>query len=302
MNIPLIISLLCSLVVILLGIYVFRFGHRKNSKIPKYFFALSLSISLWSLLSGMRYVLPKEIHAIAPSITLLPVIFVPFLLNRLVMNLIESDFKQKNVLFFIDLVVITYLFLSCISLNMIEMVDYQTSSYNLLPAYHVLIIYSFGYVGFSTFLVLRRAIFASGFERVRFSLLSLGIIISLFTTILFVYILPILGIFKGYFIPIGLIPSSFLWAVAVLQYDVFETKAALLFGDKVPFLNRLTLNFHLILYSFLDPNEFQNKSLALKAVITANILYTDMNLLLNTDLELNRRAELLARKYYRCIK
>ncbi|EMG11982.1 hypothetical protein LEP1GSC151_2141 [Leptospira interrogans serovar Grippotyphosa str. LT2186] len=111
-----------------------------------------------------------------------------------------------------------------------------------------------------------------------------------------------MGIFKGYLIPIGLIPSSFLWAVAILQYDVFETKAAVLFGDKVPFLNRLSLNFHLILYSFLDPNEFQNKSVALKAVVTADILYTDMSLVLNTDLELNRRAELLARKYYQYIK
>ncbi|EKR34532.1 putative membrane protein [Leptospira interrogans serovar Hebdomadis str. R499] len=302
MNVPLIISLLCSLIALLLGIYVIRFGHRKNSKIPRYFFVLSFSISLWSLLSGIRYVLPKEIHAIAPSITLLPVIFVPFLLNRLVMNLIRSDFKQKNVIFLIDLVVMAYLFLSCVSLNMIEMVDYQTSSYKLLPAYHILIMYSFGYVGFSIFLILRRVITASGAERVRFALLSLGIIISLFTTLLFVYILPTLGIFKGYLIPIGLIPSSFLWAVAILQYDVFETKAAVLFGDKVPFLNRLSLNFHLILYSFLDPNEFQNKSVALKAVVTADILYTDMSLVLNTDLELNRRAELLARKYYQYIK
>lgn len=100
MNIPLLISFVCSLVVILLGIYVFRFGHRKNLKIPRYFFALSLSISLWSLLSGIRYVIPKEIHAIAPSITLLPAIFVPFLLNQLVMNLIRSDFKQKNLFFY----------------------------------------------------------------------------------------------------------------------------------------------------------------------------------------------------------
>ncbi|EMO39815.1 putative membrane protein [Leptospira noguchii serovar Autumnalis str. ZUN142] len=302
MNIPLLISFVCSLVVILLGIYVFRFGHRKNLKIPRYFFALSLSISLWSLLSGIRYVIPKEIHAIAPSITLLPAIFVPFLLNQLVMNLIRSDFKQKKLIFFIDLAVMVYLFLSCISLNMIEMVDYQTSSYNFLPAYHVLIMYSFGYVGLSIFLILRKVIIASGSEKVRFTLLALGISISLFTTILFVYILPLLGISKGYFIPIGLIPSSFLWAVAILQYDVFETKAALLFGDKVPFLNRITLDFHLILYNFLDPNEFQSKSVALKAVVTADILYTDMSLVLNTDLELNSRAELLARKYYQYIK
>uniref|UniRef100_UPI000773D8C3 LIC10906 family membrane protein n=1 Tax=Leptospira alstonii TaxID=28452 RepID=UPI000773D8C3 len=281
MNIAVAISLLCSVSVLFLGIYVIRLGHRKNPKIPKYFFGLSLSISLWTFLSGIRYILPTEIYAIAPSMTLLPVIFVPFLLNQLIMNLIQADFKQKKIIVLFHAAILVYLFLSCVSFNMIEMIDYQTSSYKPLLAYHTLITYSFGSVGFSIFLILKKTITSSGSERVQFTLLGLGVLISLSTTILLVYILPTFGIFKGYFIPMGFIPSSFLWAVAILQYDVFETKAAMLSGGKVPYLNRITLSFYLTLFRHLDPNEFRDKSVALKTALTTDMLYTDMNLVFN---------------------
>ncbi len=156
MNTPIAISLFCSFTVLFLGIYVIRLEHRKNPKIPKSFFALSLSISLWTFLSGIRYLIPAETYTIAPSITLLPAIFVPFLLNQFIMNLIQPDFKQKKVIVLFNSITLIYFFFSCVSFNMIEMIDYPTSSYKPLLAYHILILYSFGSVGFSIFLILKK--------------------------------------------------------------------------------------------------------------------------------------------------
>ncbi|EMN44074.1 LIC10906 family membrane protein [Leptospira weilii] len=304
MNVPIAINLLCPFTVLLLGIYVIRLEHRKNPKAPKYFFALSLSISLWSLLSGIRYLIPAETYTIAPSITLLPAIFLPFLLNhQFIMNLIQPDFRQRKVIVLFNSIALIYFFFSCVSLNMIEIIDYQTSSYKPLLAYHILILYSFGSVGFSIFLILKKTITSSGSERVQFTLLGLGVLISLFTTILLVYILPIFaGIFKGYLTPIGLIPSCFLWAVAILQYNAFEIKYAILDGDKVPALTRISLNFFMLLFKILDPVGFRNSNLQYKKSFSSDFLVTDLKLRLKTELNHYQRSEALARRFDQYIK
>lgn len=182
------------------------------------------------------------------------------------------------------------------------MIDYQTSSYKPLLAYHILILYSFGSVGFSIFLISKKTITSSGSERVQFTLLGLGVLISLSTTILLVYILPIFGIFKGYFTPIGLLPFSFLWAVAILQYDVFKIKYAVLDGDKVPALTRISLNFFMLLFKILDPVGFRNSNLQYKKSFSSDFLVTDLKLRLKTELNHYQRSEALARRFDQYIK
>lgn len=124
------------------------------------------------LISSSRYLIPMGLHPIAPNRTLVPVIFVPFLINRLTEFIInDSTLSLYRRLF--DFCILSYLLLSCLFLNMIEMKNYETSTYRPLFAYHILIIYAIVYSTASILLMFKTILRSSGAVRVRSALFAI---------------------------------------------------------------------------------------------------------------------------------
>ncbi|MBM9500562.1 hypothetical protein JWG44_09915 [Leptospira sp. 201903071] len=262
MNVSLDINLFCSFIVLSLGIYVFKSSVVKPPYVRSYFFALSTVLSIWVFASGIRYFIPDSLRPIAPNWTLISVTLAPFLMNRLTNFIIDEKYRPSRFRKSFDIVLVGYLVLSCLFLKTIEVKNYDTSVYKTYFAYHILIFYSILYVGNSIYLMYKKAWNSRGAVRVRFTLLLLGTSVGLLVSILFVYILPFFGISKGYLSSLGLIPSTLFWAVAILQYDAFQTRAMVLRSHfiakrQLPLLSRLTFKPVLALHYLMDPLDYR---------------------------------------------
>ncbi len=82
----------------------------------------------------------------------------------------------------------------------------------------------------------------SGDERIRSFLMLTGLVIALSVSIIFVYILPLMGLFKAYYSALGLLPFAIFGAVAILHYDAFKIRELVMNGSSLPLLNRVFFN------------------------------------------------------------
>ncbi|TGL81449.1 LIC10906 family membrane protein [Leptospira yasudae] len=289
-----IVGVFCFLIVQFLGFYVFQWTHKKHENIKFYYLMLSGASGLWILISSSRYLIPIDFHYIAPNWTLFPVIFVPFLANRLTQLIINnSAFPLYRRI--VDFCILTYLVFSCLSLNMIEMENYGTSTYKPLLAYHILIIYALLYSADSIMLMSKTIIRSSGAVRVRSTLFAMGTVSGLVVSILFVYVFPFFGIFKGYLSALGLIPAAVFWSIAILQYDVFQTRSMILRSRitakrKLPLLIRMTLKPVLGLHFLLDPLDYRLQLRNSRAEVVSAILQYHMTLQENSGI--NHRTQM----------
>ncbi|EKR64704.1 putative membrane protein [Leptospira weilii str. 2006001853] len=289
-----------SLYIFFLGMYIFRFPDRK--KIQRYFLTLSGFFSIWISAFVIRQFISYEYRHYAFDWMLIPTIFFPILFDRIVSLISNPDHKSPKWQLVTISIFVMYFLWAAISCSFSILDDKDGFKYTSTIHYHILIGYQIGFVGYNILKLIRSIFLFSGEQRVRLTLMVIGVFVILIFALIFIYILPLLGIFYGFLSSIGALIFFTLWAVAILQYNAFEIKAAVLSGQKVSFFNRVVLIPFLILFRYLDPNEFRDKSIAFKIALTTDMLYTDMNLLFNTDFELDRRAEVLARKYYRYIK
>ncbi|TGK39187.1 hypothetical protein EHQ13_06200 [Leptospira gomenensis] len=296
------VSIFCSISTLFLGVYVFQKADFEQRRVRLYFLILTLCLSIWVLGSGLRNLFPSELLRVAPNWILLSTILVPISLHELVCFLTKDKYKPSITRRIIEFIVLSFLFHSGISSNLIAVSESSISVYTPLPAYHILISYSILYVGRTIYLLIMRTMNTNGMLKIQSFVLMLGVAIALFIAILFVYILPLIGIYKGYLAAFGVFSWVLCWSVAILHYDAFDIRERILDGKELLFLNRISSLIVLGLFRILDPSEYYMKLLISKANVVLNVTSKNHELAMKTDLEKFERAEIVAGIFQNRIK
>ncbi|WP_061248221.1 LIC10906 family membrane protein [Leptospira noguchii] len=295
-----------GLFVFSLGCYVWIFV--SNKPVRNSFFFLTISLSVWLLCLGLRVYAPNEYRSILVNWTLIPVIFTPYSLHSLISYLFVPHKKSNEMGWksIGNIIVLVYLMISILNCKVVHLTEPDIFAYTPTWIYHLLIGYCSFYILFSSIQVLILIFQKRGDDRVRSFLFFSGIIISLFVSLIFVYILPLHGYFLASNSAFGIMISSLLWAVAILHYDAFEIREHIIDGDsQLPLLNRIFSVPILKLFQILDPEEYCNRIVLSKTNVILNVT-TVFDELKNREeakkLNTKERAELLARIFNRRIR
>lgn len=300
MNFPNTLTATSAFFIFFVGIYVYKVPDHRRIKI--HFLILSSLISIWLSFFIIRQWVPIDFRQIALDWMLIPTIFFPTLLDQIASLIPNQNYKISKIKFGILSMIILYLLWAAFTCSYSRIEDKIKFSYSSTIHYHILISYIVLHSGHSIYKIFKFSFKFGGDDRVRFVLMNSGIFIVILASLIFLYVLPIMGFFAGYLTSIAIVIAMLLWAVAILQFDAFETKAAILAGEKLPTLNKITLPTFLTLFKILDPMTFRLQNFALKKAFALNFLNSDFHLKINSDLGLQKRAELLARKYDRYIR
>ncbi|WP_061248619.1 LIC10906 family membrane protein [Leptospira noguchii] len=298
MNFSNFLCVLVALFILFLGIYTFFLPDRK--KIQAYFLYFTICFSIWLFSFVGRQFVSFEFRHIVLDWMLIPTIFFPILLDRII-SLI-SDPKQKESKWKIGILslIVIYFLWAAITCSYSINVNLSNFSYTSTIHYHIFISYQIVYVSFSILKLIQFIYKKSGAQRVRFSLMTIGVIIMLSFALIFIYVLPLKGIFYGSLSSIGALIHFIFWAIAILQYNAFDTKYSIFVQESVPLLNKISINLFLFLFKILDPKEFRKSDFLFKRFFYSRVLYAEMQLREKTDLDFFQRAEVLARRYDRC--
>ncbi|EMO67700.1 putative membrane protein [Leptospira kirschneri str. 200803703] len=295
-----------GLFVFSLGCYVWIFA--SNKPVRNSFFLLTISLAVWLFCLGLRVYAPTEYRSILVNWTLIPVIFTPYFLHSLVSYLFTPHKKLKEMSWksIVNIVVLVYLMISILNCNVVHLTKPEIFAYTPTWIYHLLIGYCSFYVLISSIQVLILIFQKRGDDRVRSFLFFSGIIIALFISLIFVYILPLHGYFLASNSAFGIMISSLFWAVAILHYDAFEIREYIIEGDShLPLLNRISSIPMLKLFQILDPEEYCNKIVLSKTNVILNVTSVFDELKSREEakkLNTKERAELLARIFNRRIR
>ncbi|EMN00706.1 LIC10906 family membrane protein [Leptospira noguchii] len=261
-----------GLFVISLGFYVWIFA--SNKPVRNSFFLLTISLSVWLLCLGLRVYAPNEYKSILVNWTLIPVLFTPYFLHSLTSYLF-APYKKSNEMSWKsigNIIVLVYLMISILNCKVVHLTEPDIFAYTPTWIYHLLIGYCSFYILFSSIQVLIVIFQKRGDDRVRSFLFFSGIIISLFVSLIFVYILPLHGYFLASNSAFGIMISSLLGAVAILHYDAFEIREHIIEGDShLPLLNRISSVPILKLFQILDPEEYCNRIVLSKTNVILNV-------------------------------
>lgn len=301
------ISIFCSSTVLYLGIYVFNVANPKATNIRVNFLALTVALSLWVLGSGCRNLIPESLSRTLPNLILISVAFVPFFLKELTISILERKQTRLKEFQNLEYILLGYLVISCLLSNTITISEGGISIYTPLLAYHVLVGYSTFSIGVSVYWMSKQAILSRGIIRVRSALLMLGTLFGFLISILFVYVLPLLGIFKGYLAVFGILGWVFLWSVAVLQYNAFETRAIFLRSRfmarrELPLLSRLTFKSVLSLHALLDPLDYRLQLRNSRVEVVNYIMQYHMTFQKNSTMTYNTQVRRITRAVERFMK
>lgn len=286
---------------LILGVYVFRLKIHQKTK--KYFLFLSLQLSLWLLIQGFRTLLPIEYRNIALNLNFMPMLSAPFILYLLCT---KFEYPEKSIPFWahcIALIGFCYFSFNCISEKMATLKDPENFIYDINANYHFFVLYLVFWMSLSIRALTRKMLIRRGDFKVRLFLVLIGAVLSLHSTVLFTYFLPLLGIFKPSLSSIGLLVSCIFWGIGILHFDAFEIKFNIIKGEYVPWINRIASVGFLKLLAKMDPMRFIQKNLKARTAITKEILIQDYNLATNTgELSLEKRARILSRKFQKYFK
>ncbi|WP_061230774.1 LIC10906 family membrane protein [Leptospira weilii] len=293
-------NLLTSSLIFLLGFYIKK-NRNPLISVRKNFFYLTLSVGLWTFLIGFRQSFPYVLRPYA-SLILLSIIFAPFFLSRLVNKLVDESYNPSFIRIIVETCLIAYLSISALIFNLIKITDLGTYTYKPLFAYHVLILYSILWILESIFKLAKCLINSDGMVRVRLSLMLFGVAVVLLISITLVWILPFFGLYLGSYVSIGTLTWILSWAVAILHYDAFQTRNKVLSGEKVPFMDRITLNPILKLYSILDPEEFEMRRLDSNSILAIEVINTAFEWIFRANIPFQATARKIAIKYDKYLK
>ncbi|MDL5247331.1 hypothetical protein FH581_023395 (plasmid) [Leptospira weilii] len=300
MNSIIFYNIIIGFFLLFLGWYVNRIPSQKI--VQKYFFRLCVSLAIWRLCFGFRYLIPFEFREIVLNWMLIPILFVPYLFYSLVRSLFGNNTVSGRWTFFINSMILCYLIFTAATGLVAKIQDLSTFTYQPTYNYHLIIAYCVIYISFSFTILVKTAFQSRGDLRVRAFLLSLGTFIAFTVTIFCVYILPFYGHFYSSEAVLGLFPSSIFWAVAILHYDAFEIRENILKGERLPLLNRIFSFPVLGLYNLLDSPEYGFKLLNSKSMLTLDILIEDHKLRKSTNLDIVDISGILANRYKKRIR
>lgn len=286
---------------LIFGVYVFRL--KSYQKAQKYFLFLSLHLSLWLLIQGFRTLLPIEYRNLALNLNFIPMSFAPFTLYVLCT---KFEYSEKPIPFWaycIAFIGLCYFSFNCISERMATLKDPENFIYDINANYHFFVLYLVFWMVLSIRAVTHKMLVCRGDFKVRLFFVLIGAVLSLHSTVIFTYFLPLLGIFKPSLSSIGLLVSCILWGIGILHFDAFEIKSDIIKGEYVPWINRVASVGFLRLLAKMDPIRFIQKNLKSKTAVTKQILIQDYNLASNAgELSLEKRARILSKKFGRYFK
>ncbi|EKR92376.1 LIC10906 family membrane protein [Leptospira santarosai] len=295
------LTITISLFILYFGIYVYRIDLKK--RIQTYFLLLSVALSLWMGGLGLRSFFPLTYREIFLNWILFPVVYIPFFLDLVVCSLMRKKFKfnfYRVVSVFVILPTFSLISLLGAFVKLNDPIHYTYSPY---INYHLFIFYIIVSVAHSTFSLGRVMVRRSGDERIRSFLMLTGLVIALSVSIIFVYILPLMGLFKAYYSALGLLPFAIFGAVAILHYDAFKIRELVMNGSSLPLLNRVFSIVVLSLYRLMDRNGYKIKLILSKANVTLNIVDKHYELAARYPfLEKMERAEIVANIYRKRIR
>ncbi|EMF82736.1 putative membrane protein [Leptospira weilii serovar Topaz str. LT2116] len=301
MNLNHFIPILTGLLHLSFGIYVFSL--RPRQKLQTLFLLLNLCIALWLCIQGLRGLFPLEYRNLGLNITFLPMSVGTFI-SYLICKKMENVGQKIPVwILILGIVGFSYFTWACFSERMVVLENPDTFTFNFSLNYHLIIYFSIFWVLLSGWIIFKKMLLKRGNDRVRLFFVLLGSIVGLPITLMFIYFLPFLGIYKAYLSSLGLSVCSVCWAVAILHYDAFEIKASLIQGQKISFINRVASKPFLKLMRKLDPMRFVQKSSKAKEEITRQILIQDFHLAENTgEISVDERAKILSRRFGKYFK
>ncbi|EMN43710.1 LIC10906 family membrane protein [Leptospira weilii] len=296
---------------IAIGIFLYLLGRYVNNIIPrkevqKNFFLLCISLSLWMFCLGLRHFLPLEFRELALNWTLIPIIFTPYLLYKIVQSVFYKNENPSKLSQGINIGILLYLLSFTVSNNAVKIQNQELFSYIPTIHYHFIIGYITIYIVYSCFLMLIAIFKFQGDLRVRAFLFFTGTLIALVFSILCVYIFPLLGYFYASKSILGFLPFSIIWAIAILHYDAFEIREHIIEEElSLPFLNRISSLPILKLFQILDPEEYCSRIILSKTNVVLKITSINSDLLNRENsksLNNKDRAEVLARIFFQRIR
>ncbi|EQA62784.1 MULTISPECIES: LIC10906 family membrane protein [Leptospira] len=302
-------NILVAIFLLSIGFYVQRAGNGKGAQ--KQFFLLCTALAVWMFCHGFRVLLPEELREIALNWTLIPILFVPRILHKIVNLMFDSSKNRKEFQPF-HWVVLVYLLSCAFFCNAISIIDTSKFTYVYNYSYHLINAYALLYISYSCYLMFRSIFRSKGDLRIRAFLFSCGSIIALVFTIACTWILPYYGLYWASKSVFGFLPFALFWSIAILHsdekdphwksYDAFKIREYILDGKKLPFLNRISSFFVLGLFKILDPNEYSMRLLISKANVVLNVASKNHELAMQMDLEKFERAEIVAGIFQNRIK
>lgn len=301
MNLNLLFPIVTGLLHILFGVYVF--GLKPRQKAQYLFLFLSFLLSTWMIILAFRIFLPIEHRNLALNITFLPISYAPFTLYALCKKIENAKKNLPKWAYLFGISGLSYITFTCLTQRMATLKDPQNFIFDLNLNYHLLVLYLVFWMILAICAVTRKMLTTRGDFKVRFFLVLLGAMSALPITTIFVYFLPLLGIYKPYLSSIGLIIASVFWAIAILHYDAFQIKSRVIKGEDMPLINKAASQGFLKLLERLDPMRYIQKSAKEKAEITKQILIQDYNIASSTgELSLEKRAQILSKKFGKYFK
>ncbi|TGM98347.1 LIC10906 family membrane protein [Leptospira yasudae] len=303
MNLNILIPGIAGLIHLVFGIYVFRLNRQRRQTTQRFFLYLNLLLAAWLFTQAFRNLLPIEYRNLALNITFLPIAYATFVLYSLCKK-IEHPQKRipiwSSIFGFLGLSYITSI---CLSQRMGTLKDPYNFIFDFNLHYHLMVVYLVFWMIMAIYAIARKMIVQRGDFKVRLFLVMLGALLALPITMLFVYFLPLLGLYKPYLSSLGLILASIFWAVGILHYDAFEIKSSLIRGQDIPLINKAASKGFIKLLEKLDPIRFLQKRTKEKAEITKEILIQDYNLATGSgELSVEKRAEILSKKFGKYFK
>ncbi|KXZ32755.1 LIC10906 family membrane protein [Leptospira santarosai] len=301
MNLNHFIPILTGFLHLSFGIYVFSLKPRQ--KLQTLFLLLNVCMALWLCIQGLRGLFPIEYRNFGLNITFLPMsvgTFISYLLCKRMENV-----GQKIPVWILTLSIVgfSYFTWASFSQKMVVLENPDTFVFDFSLNYHLIVYFSTFWVLLSTWIILRKMLLKRGNDRVRLFFILLGSTSGLPITLIFIYFLPFLGIYKAYLSSLGLSICSVCWAVAILHYDAFKIKASLIQGQEIPFINRVASKPFLKLMGKLDPMRFVQKSSKEKEEITKQILIQDFHLAESTgEISIDKRARILSKRFGKYFK
>ncbi|WP_078123983.1 LIC10906 family membrane protein [Leptospira alexanderi] len=242
-----------------LGVYVYR-NSLQNASSQKWFLLFNISVGSWIFMLGLRSLIVSEWREVIHHFLLIPILFSPYLFFRFVKSIFDRDYKMGRVATGLNVIVIGYFLFIAINLLYSAYVNTDNFSHRPTIHYHLLIMYCTVYFAFSLF-VLWREVGKHQLHRIQAMLITVGTLIGLSISVLFVYILPLLcGIYLAPCSAIGVAIANLFFAAAVLLGNVFKLNANLLSGKPLPWLSRVVVIAVVVVYRYVDPAEFLKKS------------------------------------------
>ncbi|UML78949.1 hypothetical protein [Leptospira kirschneri] len=246
-----IVAVCVSFFVFWLGIYVYR-NSIQNESSQKWFLIFALSIGAWVFILGARNVVMLELREFLHHLTLIPILFTPYLFFRFVKSLFNPQYKQSRVGLAINTALITYFLYCVITRQFVQLLDTVNFAYKPTYKYHIFIIYCATYF-IGTLGILWLEVRRYQQHKIQAILITTGTLIAVSICVLFVYVLPLQGIFLAPFASIGVAIAGLFFAAAALLGNAFNLNAIAASGSPIPRLSRVTVLVVIAVYRFVDP-------------------------------------------------